>query len=96
VVCWRGNEAAHDGDRVGRSLSAKTSSREQGPIFNLVGTSRTVVIRETREAKHTTCWSGSSPVGCTPIRIVMTLSDMSDRLSLQLSSSMFCCIDSMD
>jgi hypothetical protein len=55
-----------------------------------------VVIHETREAKRTTCWSGSSPVGCTPIRITVTLSDMSDRLSLLSSHSMFCCIDGMD
>jgi hypothetical protein len=64
--------------------------------FDLVGTSRMVVIRETREAKRTTCWSGSSPTGCTSIQITATLSDMSDRLSLLSSHSMFCYIDGMD
>jgi hypothetical protein len=38
------------------------------------------------------CWSGSSLVGCTPIHIAMTLLDMSDRLPLQSSRSMFCYI----
>jgi hypothetical protein len=90
------NEAAHDDDWAEQSLGAKTSSREQGPNFNLVGTSQTVVIRETREAKRTTCCSGSSPVGCTPIQITATLSNMSDRLSLLSSRSMFCFIDGMD
>jgi hypothetical protein len=55
-----------------------------------------VVIRETREAKRMTCWSGSSPTGCTSIQITATLSDMSDRLSLLSSHSMFCYIDGMD
>jgi hypothetical protein len=54
-----------------------------------------VVVRETQEAKRTICWSGSFPVGCTPIRIVMTLSDMSDHLSLLLSHSMSYWIDGM-
>jgi hypothetical protein len=104
VVCWRENDAAPDDDRAERSLGVKTSSREQGPRFNLVGTSQTivvretrgatrmVVIRETRGATHMTCQSGSSPAGCTPIRTVMTLSDMSDRLSLLPSHSMSYCI----
>jgi hypothetical protein len=52
---WRENEAAQDDGRTEQSLGAKTSSREQGPDFNLVGTSRNVVIRETREVVHTTC-----------------------------------------
>jgi hypothetical protein len=74
------NEAAQDDGRAGRSLWAKTSSRDQGPKFDLVGTSKTVVIRETREVTRTTCSSGSSPTGCTPIRIAATLLDMSDLL----------------
>jgi hypothetical protein len=55
-----------------------------------------VVVRETREAKCMTCWSGSSPIGCTPIRITVTLSDMSDHLSLLSSRSMFYFIDGID
>jgi hypothetical protein len=43
-----------------------------------------------------TCWSDSSPVGCTSIRVTVTLSDMSDRLPLHSSRSMFCCIDSVN
>jgi hypothetical protein len=39
-----------------------------------------VVARETQEATRTTCWLSSSPAGCTPIQITVTLSDMSDRL----------------
>jgi hypothetical protein len=35
------------------------------------------------------CWSGSSPTGCISIRVVATLSVMSDSLSLQSSRSMF-------
>jgi hypothetical protein len=49
---WRENEVAQDDGRVGRSLRAKTSSWEQGPDFDLVGTSWKVVVRETREAKR--------------------------------------------
>jgi hypothetical protein len=62
-----------DDSRAGRSLGAKTSSREWSSDFNLVGTSQTIVVRETHEATRMTCWSGSSPVGCTPIRIAATL-----------------------
>jgi hypothetical protein len=61
---------------------AKTSSREQGSNFDLVGTSQTVVVHKTPGVMCTSCWSGSSPTGCTLIQITMTLSDMSDRLSL--------------
>jgi hypothetical protein len=35
------------------------------------------------------CWSGSSPAGCISIRVAVTLSVMSDSLSLQSSHSMF-------
>jgi hypothetical protein len=35
------------------------------------------------------CWSGSSPVGCISIRVVVTLSVMSDSLSLPSSQSLF-------
>jgi hypothetical protein len=92
VIYWRENEVAQDDSRAGQSLGAKTSSREQGPRFDLVGTSRTVVVHETCEATHMTCWSGSSPTKYTPIRITVTLSNMSDRLSLLSSCSMSCCI----
>jgi hypothetical protein len=84
-----------DDGRARRSLGAKTSSREQSPDFNLVWTSRMIVVHETCGATHTTCWLGSSPAECTPIQITMTLSDMSDRLPLQSSHSMFCCTDGM-
>jgi hypothetical protein len=50
-----------------------------------------VVIRETQEATHVTCQSGSSPAGCTLIRIIMTLSDMSDLFSLLSFHCMSCC-----
>jgi hypothetical protein len=96
VACWRENEASDDDDQARQLLGAKTSSLEQGPRFVLVGTSQRVVVRENREAKCMMCWSGFSPVGCTPIRIITTLSDMSDRLPLQSSRSMFCYIDGMD
>jgi hypothetical protein len=82
VVCWRENEVAQDDGWAGRLLGANTSSREHGPRFDLEGTSRTVVIHETWEAKHTTCWLGYSTAGCTPIRITVTLSYMSDCLLL--------------
>jgi hypothetical protein len=51
----RENEVAQDDCRVGRSLGTKISSREQGIDFDPVGTSRKVVICETREATRTTC-----------------------------------------
>jgi hypothetical protein len=95
VVQWRENEAAQYDGRARWSLGAKTSSWEQNPNFDLVWTSRTVVVRETLEATHTTCWSNSSPAGCTPIRITVTLSDLSDHLSLLPSRSMSCFIDGL-
>jgi hypothetical protein len=96
VVCWRKNKVAHDNGWAGQSLGVKTSSRDQGPNFDLIGTSRAVVVRKTREAKHTTCWSGSSPAWCTPIQITVTLLNMSDYLLLLSSRSIFCYIDGMD
>jgi hypothetical protein len=45
-----------------------------------------VIIHETREAWHTTCWLGASPAGCISIRIIMTLSDMSERLLIVVIS----------
>jgi hypothetical protein len=86
VVCWREDEAAQDDGRAGGSLGAKTSSQDQRPDFDLVETSRTVVVHETREATRTTCWSGSSPVGCISIRSTMTLLDMSGRSSVAIIS----------
>jgi hypothetical protein len=56
-----------DDGRAGRLSGDKTSSWEQIPDFDLVGTSRMVVVCETRGATRMTCWSGSSPAGCTPI-----------------------------
>jgi hypothetical protein len=44
-------------------MGGKTSFLEQGSNFDLVGTLRTVVVRETRGAAGTMCWSGSSPAG---------------------------------
>jgi hypothetical protein len=35
------------------------------------------------------CWSGSSPTGCISIRVTVTLSAMSDSLSLRSPRSMF-------
>jgi hypothetical protein len=84
---FSGGRMSHlDEGRVGRSLRAKTSSREQSLDFDLVGTSRMVVVRETCGATRMTCWSGSSPAGCTPNRITTTLSDMSDCLSIEVIS----------
>jgi hypothetical protein len=70
------------------SLGAKTASQEQGPNFDLVGTSYIVVISEILRVVYTVRWSGSSPAGCILIRIATTLLDMSDRLSLLSSHSM--------
>jgi hypothetical protein len=44
---WRENEVAQDDGRVERSLETKISSQEQGSNFDLVETSRKVVVRET-------------------------------------------------
>jgi hypothetical protein len=52
---WRENKVAQDDDRARRSLGAKTSSWEQRPDFDLVGTSWMVVVRETRGVTCTTC-----------------------------------------
>jgi hypothetical protein len=92
----RGRMRHQDNGWAGRSLGAKTSSPKQSPDFNLVGASRTAVIHETRGATRMTCWSGSSPTWCTSIRIAATLSNMSDRLPLQSSRSMFYFVDGMD
>jgi hypothetical protein len=77
---WRENEAAQDDGWVGQSLGAKTSSQEQGPDFDLVGTSRKVVVRETHRATCMMYWLCSSPAGCISIQIAVTLSDMNDLL----------------
>jgi hypothetical protein len=47
-------------------LEAKTSSREQRLEFDLVGTSRTVVLCVTPGGRMT-CQLGSSPAGCISI-----------------------------
>jgi hypothetical protein len=57
-----------------------------GPDFDLVWTSWTVIIRETRGATRMMCWSGSSPEGCISIQVTATLSDMSGRLSVAVIS----------
>jgi hypothetical protein len=64
------------------SLGAKTSSRKQGPDFDLVGTLRIVVIHETLGAARTRCWSGSSLLGCISIQVTVILSVMSGMLPL--------------
>jgi hypothetical protein len=46
-----------------------------------------IVVCETLRAIRITCRSGSSPTGCISIRVVATLSDMSNRLSLLSSRS---------
>jgi hypothetical protein len=48
-----------------------------------------VVVRETQGATRTTCRSGSSLVGCTPIRIAATLLDMSNRLLVVVISLVY-------
>jgi hypothetical protein len=80
------NKAAQDDGRAGRSQGANTSSREQGPNFDLVGTSQMVIVRETCGVTRTMCWSGSSPAWCISIQITMTLSDMSERLFVAIIS----------
>jgi hypothetical protein len=68
---------------------AKTSSREQGPDFDLVGTSEWLsYVTASLGVMRMACWSGSSPVGCISIRVTMTLLVMSGRLLLQSSHSM--------
>jgi hypothetical protein len=86
VVSWRENEVAQDEGRVRRSLGAETSSWDQGPNFDLIGTLRTVVVHGTPGATCMMCWSGSSPAGCLSIRVAATLSDMSGRLSVVVIS----------
>jgi hypothetical protein len=86
VVYWRENEPAQDDGWAGRLLGAKISSWEQRPDFDLVGTSQTVVVRETHGAVCMMCWSGSSTAGCTLIQIATTLSDMSERLIVAVIS----------
>jgi hypothetical protein len=83
---WRENEATQDDGQAGRCLGAKTSSREKRPDFELVGTLWTVIVREIHGATHMTCWSCSSPTGCTPIQITVTLLDMSVRLFIAVNS----------
>jgi hypothetical protein len=81
------------------TLSTYTSllqGGEQGADFNLVGTSYTVVVCETRGTTRMIYWSGSSPTRCTLIRIIVTLSDMSDRLSLLSSRSMSFFMDGLE
>jgi hypothetical protein len=85
VVCWRENEVTQDDGRAGRSLGGKTSSREEGPNFNLVGTLWTVVVRETH-GPHVRHVVRFFPVGCTLIQITATLSNMSECLLIDVIS----------
>jgi hypothetical protein len=66
---------------------AKTSSREQGPDFDIVGTYERLSYVRAPGVKRMVCRLGSSPVGCISIRVAVTLSVMSDSLSLQSSRS---------
>jgi hypothetical protein len=50
-----------------------------GPRIELLGTPRTVVVRETLAAMCKMCRSSSSPEWCMLIQIASTLSDMSGR-----------------
>jgi hypothetical protein len=89
---FSGGRMRHQYDgRGGQLLGVKTSTWEQSPDFDLVRTSWMVVVHETCGAMCTMCSSGSSPAGRTPIRIAMTLSDMSYCLLLLSSRSMSCC-----
>jgi hypothetical protein len=72
-----------DDDWVERSLVAKTSSREQSPEFDLVGTSLMVVVRETPGVTRTTCRLGSFPY-----RVYI---DSSHHDTLRYKWSLVCC-----
>jgi hypothetical protein len=53
-----------------------------GARFRLSRDMRMVIIHETPGVTRMTCWSGSSHTGCISIRVAVTLSDMSDSLSV--------------
>jgi hypothetical protein len=60
----------------------KTSSREQGPDFDIVGTCEWLSYVRASGSQVYDVWSGSSPAWCISIRVTTTLSVMSDSLSL--------------
>jgi hypothetical protein len=68
---------------------AKTSSQEQGPDFNLVGTCEWLSYVRTSESQPFDVLVKFFPAGCISIRVTTTLSVMSGSLLLQLSHSMF-------
>jgi hypothetical protein len=69
---------------------AKTSSWEQGPDFDIVGTCEYLsYVRAFRSQSYGVLVRFSSPTGCISVRVTVTLSVMSDNLSLQSSRSMF-------
>jgi hypothetical protein len=68
---------------------AKTSSREQGPDFDIVWTCEWLSYVRASGSQAYGMWSGSSPIGCISIRVTVTLSVMSDSLSLSSSHCMF-------
>jgi hypothetical protein len=68
---------------------AKTSSRGQGPDFNLVGTCEWLSYMRASGSQVYCVLSGSSPPGRISIRVATTLSVMSGSLLLQSSRSMF-------
>jgi hypothetical protein len=68
---------------------AKTSSREQGLDFDIVGACEWLSYMRAFMSQAYGVWSGSSPAGCISIRVTVTLSVMSDNLLLQSSRSIF-------
>jgi hypothetical protein len=57
-----------------------------GARFRLGRNLWTVGIRETLGVIRMTYWSGSSPAGCIPIEVTVTLSDMSGHLFVAVIS----------
>jgi hypothetical protein len=57
-----------------------------GPISTLYGINGGLSYVRPEGATHTMCWSGCSPVGCKPIRIAVTLLDISDCLLIPVIS----------
>ena len=70
-------------------LRVKTSSREQGPDFDIVGTCEWLSYVRASGSQAYNVLVRFFPAGCISIRVVVTLSVMSDSLSLQSSHSMF-------
>jgi hypothetical protein len=69
---------------------AKTSSREQGPNFNIVGTCEWLsYVRAFGSQAYGMLVRFFPPAGCISIRVAATLSVMSGKLLLQSSRNMF-------